>query len=260
LFLGNLNSNTGCNAQTAKHSSKTGSMKHLLCAVLLAFPVLAFYRAASAEEDLRMLDVSRLPQNGALVSDFAPLGWRIESTIPGDLNGDGKPDTILTLIEALPAIVDDVPNERYRALVALLQTATGKLQRVAVAPRLLRCSTCYGMLAGPNGGEPVIKIIKGVIIVEELWGSRETVHVTLRFRYDPSSNRLILIGEDINRSDRATGAHSYETSNFLTGIKLTEGTQFDAQQNRLTENSPQKQHIPKIQRFIEDIDYEDFDR
>ncbi len=206
-----------------------------------------------------MLDISRLPQNGALASDFVPEGWQIESAISGDLNSDGKPDTVLTLIEALPAKVGDVPNERYRALVVLLQTKTGKLQRVAVATRLLRCSTCYGMLAGPNGGEPVIRIVKGVIIIEELWGSRETAQVTLRFRYDLSSKRLVLIGEDINRTDRATGANSYESRNFLTGIKLTEGVQYDTQQNRLTENSPKKQRLPKIKRFIEDVDYEDFD-
>jgi hypothetical protein len=206
-----------------------------------------------------MFDISRLPQNGALASDFVPVGWRIESAISGDLNSDGKPDTVLRLIEALPAKVDDVPNERYRALVVLFQTKTGKLQRVAVATRLLRCSTCYGMLAGPNGGEPVIRIVKGVIIIEELWGSRETAQIILRFRYDPSSKRLVLIGEDINRADRATGAHSYESSNFLTGIKLMEGVEYNTQQNRLTESSPKKQRLPKIKRFIEDVDYEDFD-
>lgn len=247
-------------SKITNNSGYTGSMKGIVCAVLLLFPALTLCNTASAEDGRRMLDASRLPQNGVLLSDFTAAGWRIESAIPGDLNGDGKPDTVLTLIEDLPATVDQIPNERYRALAVLLQTKKDKLQRVATATRLLRCSTCYGMLAGPNGGGPVIKITKGIIIVDEFWGSRETVHVTLRFRYEPSSKRLILIGEDIIHADRATGARSYESSNFLTGIKLTEETQFDKQQNRLTKSSAKKQRISKIKRFIEDIDYEDFER
>lgn len=34
-------------------------------------------------------------------------------------------------------------------------------------------------------------------------------------------NPAIVIGEDIERADRATGGHLKESRNFLTGVKLT---------------------------------------
>ncbi len=231
-----------------------------LCAALLAFTELITWGWASGEEGRRFIDASKLLQEGVSVSDFVPSGWRIESAISGDLNGDARPDTVLELIEDLPPTANGMPNERYRALLVLIQTATGRLQRIAAAERLLRCSTCFGMLAGPEGGGAEIKVDKGVIIVSELWGSREMIHATLRFRYDPSSNHVVLIGEDIERYDRATGARLRESSNFLTGIKLTEGKRYDEQQDRLTKIPVQRQRIPRIQRFIDDIDYEDYEQ
>lgn len=231
-----------------------------LCVALLALIALTAWRATSAEEVQRFIDAAKIAQEAASVSDFVPAGWRIEARVSGDLNGDAKPDTVLELIEDLPSTINDVANERHRALLVLLQTKAGRFQRVAVATKLLRCSTCFGTLAGPEGGGAEIKVVKGVLVVEELWGSRETVHTTLRFRCDPASSRIVLIGQDIERDDRATGAHRRESSNFLTGIKLTEGTRYDEHQDRLTTISPQKQSIPRVKRIIEDIDYGDFDR
>lgn len=215
---------------------------------------------ASAESVRRFIDVGDIPLEGGSFFDFVPPGWRVEVVISGDLNRDTKPDTVLELIEDLPATVDGVANERYRALLVLLETQADRLRRVAVAARLLRCSTCFGMMAGPEGGGAEIKIDKGVLIVDEVWGSRETVHTALRFRYDPINNRMPLIGEDIVRFDRATGAHLRESRNFITGIKVTEGTRYDAKIDRLTGIPTQKRHTPRIRRVIEDIDYKDYER
>jgi hypothetical protein len=236
-------------------------MIRVLFSALLVFAALTLCSPVFSEEDRHIINESKLPVNGSLMTDFVPAGWKIESVIQNDLNGDIKPDVVLELIESLPEMTGEgVFSERNRALVILLQTKTGGFHRVAVARRLLRCSTCFGTMAGTEGGGAEIKVTKGVILVEELWGSRETVNTRLRFRYDSRSRRLVLIGEDIEHFDRATGARLRESSNLLAGIKLTEAERYDEKLDRLIKVDTKKQHIPKIKRFIEDIDYKEYEQ
>lgn len=208
----------------------------------------------------RVIGASAIPLQGASFASFVPPGWRIESAVAGDLNRDSIPDAVLELIEDLPAMAEGAPIERYRALLVLLKTPANRFLRLAVAGRLLRCSTCFGMMAGPEGGGGEIKINKGVLIIEQFWGSRETAHVRLRFRYDGTSNRMVLIGEDIERFDRATGAHRRESANFLTGVRLSRGARYDSRTGQLIKIPEARQNTPRAQRGIEEIDYQDYDR
>jgi hypothetical protein len=236
-------------------------MIRVMFSALLAFAALTLCSPVFSEEDRRIIDESKLPVDGTLMTDFVPVGWKIESVIRNDLNGDIKPDAVLELIESLPQMKgEDIPPERNRALAVLLQTKTGGFHRVALAKRLLRCSTCFGTMAGSDGGGAEIKVIKSVIVVDELWGSRETVNTRLRFRYDSQSRRVVLIGEDIEHLDRATGSRQLKSSNLLTGIKLTEAERYDEKLDRLIKVDTKKQHIPKIKRFIEDIDYKEYEQ
>lgn len=228
-----------------------------LCLLLTIF--LAGFGGKASANPSRIVPAD-IPQLARKAADFVPPGWRIESTLVGDLNADNIADTVLELIEDKPATVDGEPNERNRALLILLNRKSGELQRIAVATRLLRCTTCFGSLAGPEGGSAGIRIVKGVVTIEELWGSRESVLTVLRFRYKPSSNRVVLIGQDIQRSDRATGAELRESSNFLTGIKIKEGARYDEKQERLVKIPVQKETISINPSYIEDIDYRSFER
>ncbi len=238
-------------------SLRTRGAAHSL---FMALVTLMVVRGVTANENPHVIDVAAIPQTARSIADFVPSGWRIEATITGDLNGDAKPDTVLELIEDRPATVNGVANELYRALLVLLQTSTGELRRVGIGSRLLRCTTCFGALAGPEGGGAEIKIAKGVLVVDELWGSRESVHTTLRFRFEPASSRVVQIGQDIERDDRATGAHLKESRNFLTGVKLTEGMRYDEKREQLTKIPPKREPVSRLKRFIEDVDYRDFDR
>ncbi len=221
-----------------------------IAALLVGTPVFS-------EEDRRLIDDSVLPVNGAATSDFVAPGWTVESAIEGDINGDGNDDTLLVLIEkAQGSASENLGNSRNRALVVLLKSPNGHYQRLAVAKRLLRCMTCYGMLAGAEGGAPGITITKGVITVEEFWGSRETVNTRLSFRYDKGTKSVLLIGEDIETIDRATGSAKRVSSNFLTRIKLTETQRYDEKLGRMVKVARKKQRIAGIKRRIEDIDYE----
>ncbi|MGR9088603.1 MAG: hypothetical protein ACU841_16260, partial [Gammaproteobacteria bacterium] len=74
---------------------------------------MSFTVIAHAENDRVLIDESKIPLAGWEAGDFVPAGWVIESSIDSDLDGDGKPDRVLMLIEALPGqTVGDMPPSR----------------------------------------------------------------------------------------------------------------------------------------------------
>src|SRR6185503_1137389 len=91
----------------------------------------------------------------------------------------------------------------------------------AATTRLLLCSTCAGMLGDPAGGGNIqINIQRNVIVISQQSGSRFAYDQTLRFRYDSATKRFLLIGEDFENRDRATGTTVKESTNHLTGLKI----------------------------------------
>ena len=86
-----------------------------------------------------------------------------------------------------------------------------------------------------------VKIEGNVIVVEQDHGSREVSDVTFRFRYDTASQRFMLIGFDYSERDRATAKSSSESTNYLTGVRKTNG---------------KASTVPKTKVFMDDVDYE----
>lgn len=217
--------------------------------------LLAWTSRAQDDEARRFIDLKQVSVEGNAAQDFVPRGWKIEGQTEGDLNVDSKPDLVLKLIEDLPEeTADGALNIRYRALLVLLKTENGKLHRAAAADRLLQCTGCGGMMGNPGGGD--ITIEKGVLIVSQLSGSRETNDLTQRFRYDPRLKRFVLIGEDLEYRDRATGDSESTSSNYLTGVKTFRKTRLAKSGDREITVSSKTQRIPVSKRFLEDIDYE----
>ncbi|HYH95043.1 hypothetical protein [Hyalangium sp.] len=199
------------------------------------------------------LDLAKVPQEGKAPEDFVPSGWKIEATTRGDLDKNGKEDVVLELVE------DDAKKgegheatDRARALLALLSAEGGKLRRAGASNRVLYCIGCQGMMGGGGGG--VTKIEKGVLLVDQMSGSRETTHTVLRFRYEPKERRFVFIGEDIERTDRAVGTSTVESTNLLTGTKITEKRQYDEKQDKDTVISSKKEKVPVRKRYLEDVD------
>jgi hypothetical protein len=90
---------------------------------------------------VQLLNPSLVPTQGKTVQDFVPKGWKIRDKVEGDINNDRLADTVLTLIEA------GTQSDRARAIVVLVKQGNGKLQRLAVANKLLLCSSCAGVLS-----------------------------------------------------------------------------------------------------------------
>ena len=219
----------------------TPALGVLLC---LSLPVLA--------QEPTPLDLSKVPQEGKAPQDFVPAGWKIEDTLKGDLDRNGSEDVVLQLIEQGPEkTADGELVDHARALVALLSEG-GKLRRAGASNKVLYCNTCAGTLSAPGPGQ--VKIAKGVIIVDQISGSRETTHTTLRFRYEPKDKRFLLIGEDVGNSDRNTGETNSVSTNLLTGLRITEKLRYDEKKDKEVTVSSKKDKVPLTRRYLEDID------
>lgn len=219
--------------------------------------LLALCAAVCAQDEPRRLLASEaVPAEGASARAFVPRGWTLESEVSGDLNGDGLPDAALRLVEDRPREnAEGVPNERARALVIIFARPEGGFRRAAVAARLLSCTTCAGVLGDPDGRNITLEIKKGVLNVSQLSGSREMTELTQRFRYDAASRRFLLIGEDVTTTDRLNGNSTRESSNYLTGVKLTQTYRSRKPDADPVLVSTRTSRLVVRRRFIEEIDY-----
>ncbi|MFN2577240.1 MAG: hypothetical protein ABR607_06065 [Pyrinomonadaceae bacterium] len=217
----------------------------MLRAGLLILCFAAFTCCCFAQDERTIIKKSLIPATGTDTRNFIPTGWKLEEQLSADLDGDGTSDYVLKLIEKKPAKnSEDVINDRARALVVLLQRADGTLWRAAIADKLLQCTGCGGAFYGFVEAPANVKIEKNVIVVEQDHGSREVADVTFRFRYDPASQRFMLAGFDYSERDRANGKAVSESTNYLTGVRKTNG---------------RTSTIMKTKVFIDDVDYEKFE-
>ena len=213
--------------------------------------------ATVRQGERRLLDLGRVPAEGRTEADFQVPGWKAEALYRGDLDGDGRADTALQLVEDLPLEGSDgVWNDRQRALLILLRRPDGSLARAAAATRLLYCSTCGGMLGDPAGGNISAEIKNGVLTVMQLSGSRWATDHTWRFRRDPRTGRFLLIGEDVETYDRAAGGGTNTSTNYLTGVRVTTKTRVPAGGDEPRVVSTSRTRVRTARRFLEDVDYE----
>ena len=226
--------------------------------VLTATLLVTLAGAARQDEGRRLLDPKLVPAEGQSARDFVPKGWKVETdggVTSGDLDRDGAADAVLRLVEDLPVEGSDgVLTTRHRALVILLARPGGGFTRAAVAAKLLGCSTCYGVLGDPEGGNIQVEIKDGVLNVNQLSGAREATDLTQRFRHDPATGRFQLIGEERSEYDRAAGGGTGTSTNYLTGVRVAKTTTVGRGGRERTTSRTTR--VPRTRRFIEDVDYE----
>jgi len=202
--------------------------------------------AGFAQDEPARINKSQIPATGRNTRDFIPAGWRVEHQLSADLDGDGVPDYVLKLIENKPAkTAEDTVNDRARALVVLLADAGGTLRQAAVADKLLQCTQCGGAFYGVVEAPAEVTLDpKGVIVVAQDHGSNEVSNMTFRFRFDPASQRFVLIGFDYAVRNRGTAKTASESTNYLTGVRKTNG---------------RTSSVSKAKIFMDDVDYEKFE-
>lgn len=218
--------------------------------ILFVILSLTFVQALSASAQEKF-DVSRVPDFANKAEDFAPQGWSVEAEIPGDLNDDGQTDVAVKLAQASASPDKESGIEGDRVLVIALSEG-GRWKRVAIAGKLLQCTECGGAFYGVMDAPANVAIEKGVLIVSQERGSRWVTETTYRFRYDEQPGMFILIGFDYASRDRAAGGAWTESTNYLTGKRITT----IAKGKRTTKKTTK---VAKMRHSIEEVDYEQFD-
>ena len=183
--------------------------------------VCVFTFSTFAQDEPTRLDASLVPATAADADGFVPDGWKIEKVVKGDVTADAKEDLLLVLIEDKPKKEDEMVD-RARALVVVSKGDNGEWRNAAVASSLLQCTACGGAFYGAMDAPVDVSIEKGVIVVSQEHGSREVTNTTLKFRYDAQPDMFLLIGYDYATRDRADGSVYVESTNYLTGKRITE--------------------------------------
>jgi len=233
--------------------------RQIVAAVAIALS-LATPTRAPTQDARAAFNPSSVPLTATTPSEFIPPEWTIEKQISGDLNGDGKADLALKLVQARRGTDSSAPTAQ-RALLILLGgiTQTHQWRRAALATKLLQCTACGGALYGVQESPAQVAIVNHVLIVKQDHGSRNVVGQTFRFRYDAKLEKFLLIGLDLTDRDRATGALVEESTNFLTGRKLVTKAQFDERRQKYLTRSSTRSRVAVRPIAIEDVDYEQYD-
>jgi len=230
-------------------------MRKIIIALCLILFLPVFTSFAQADNRV-VLNEKLVPQAGVKITDFVPKGWKIEEELRGHLNADSLEDIVLQLIEDKPKENSKGEyQDRYLALVILLKAPDGKYHRAAVAGKLIPCTGCGGVL-GSGGAGADLKIVKGVLLVSQLSGSRAATDHLRRIRYDQQTGRFLLIGEDIKEWDRGTGDSVITSINYLTGQKVIEKKKYNQKLDKDVTLGKQIKLVEKKKIFIEEIDYE----
>jgi|GEM_PF-3319056 hypothetical protein len=231
------------------------------CLLILVFGFLISELAVSQTQALPTIDAAKLPHEIRRLADFEFPGWRIESTAQLDINRDKRLDALLTLSELSSKQQASAATTKanHKLLVVLLKTPAGAYRRVAVAQKLLRCAACFGVVSGAEGGVAEIKPYKKGFFVEETWGSREIMTTRFFFSYHARSKRVRLVAEEIECFDRLTGAGRRIRRNLLAGVELTEAYHYAEKPHRLIKKPLSEKKIGKVTRYIEDVDYQDYE-
>ena len=185
--------------------------------------------------------------SGKEEKEFIPKGWKQIDRITGDLNGDSLADSAIQ-IEKENATEDD---DFDRSLLILFKTSGGKYTKATEAKKIIRCTSCGGML---GGGPADMKIKKGVMTVSQMYGSREGTDYLHRFRYEKSSKKFLLIGEDVRNFDRGTGKADSTSTNYLTGKQILTKEEVNEKGDDV-EVSRQEKRVAKTKKYLADVNY-----
>src|SRR5262249_50371340 len=123
--------------------------------------------ATDIQDQIKRINAAKLPVESASANDFVPKGWIIEEEVTGDLNSDSIPDVAVKLVEEKsPDFDEGNPQERQRALLILFKLPNGRLQRVAIADKVLQCTRCGGAFFRGDKTPAHIQNSKGVVITK----------------------------------------------------------------------------------------------
>ena len=140
-----------------------------------------------------------LPTRADALPLFVPKGFTVEAEIDVDFNKDGKADVAAVL-----------KGEDERFVVVAISEGKG-LRRIGV-----------GEIEPYSLGEAHLSAPKGVLVIEDLTGGTTAISSLYRYRYEAATDRMRLIGDDVELYSRTNQHDSTKiSSNRLTGDRVT---------------------------------------
>jgi hypothetical protein len=188
----------------------------------------------------------------------APVGWKVVSTVSGDLTGDGKPDLVqviqradLKLVIRNEGLGSDVVDTNPRRLLILARAGAG-YQRLAAVNGFIPPA---GDAETPCLADPLeeggIAIARGVLSIDlRYWlscGSYGVTGTTFKFRHE--AGRFRLIGFDRMEFMRSSGQGEKVSVNFLTSRKAVTPFAIDdsiPERLKWTRIAPQKHYLDRL--------------
>jgi hypothetical protein len=139
----------------------------------------------------------------ATIEAFVPEGWEMTQRLDADLDGDRRVDTALLLTR-----VDDQDDHSRRLLVLMARDGS------------LWAAGQVALEMHPEA--PVLTAKRGVLVLEyEQGGASNSMMGTYRYRYEPTSRRMRMIGVDLSSYSRTNSVDAVEISaNLLTGDRI----------------------------------------
>jgi hypothetical protein len=201
-------------------------MRAAIATVLLSF--LCLIAPACADDgDLVIPPVTypALVRTGPSPEAFVPAGWRIETKLSGDLNGDGRDDIFLILRGNDPRNIIDARGqggpEKFdtnpRILAVAFAGAAGGYDLALENHTLIARTTYTGEQdpLDPNGvQEGGIEIKNGTLVVTLAYFGGNMGRKTFTFRFEKAGFKLI--GFDSVDVERSHGVMSDISINYLT--------------------------------------------
>ena len=192
----------------------------LVLLVLNGFPALA----ASDPAEPPPATYPKIVTQASSLDGFVPAGWRLENSVAGDLNGDGRADAVLILRDNDPQKFIDTGRESMprfdtnpRILAVVFAKAGGGYGLALENHTLIARTTDHWQQdpLDPNGiqeGEVAIK--NGTLRITLGYFSGNMGRITQTFRYQ--NGNFVQIGYDRVDVTRNSGVMSDVSINFST--------------------------------------------
>lgn len=203
-----------------------------------------------------------VPRSASSAAGFAPSGWKMERSLRGDLNKDGRPDLVLILKGADPAclvrteLAAEPLDTNPRLLIVAFGATRGyrlHLANISIIPRREDPFTDDPLENGDLS-------IRGEVVRLRLgyWrsaGGWSTYSNSLSFRWDGKAMRLI--GFDRDHLQRNSGETEKLSVNFLTGkARVATGSMEDEAKEKIVWKRLPPQVPATLETFGNGLEYE----
>lgn len=232
-------------------------MKRSIIILCLLLSEAALAGAGHAQEsDVKTLDPALVPLEAARPEEFTPRGWKVHSRAAGDLDGDGRPDLALLLLDQSAENAQRSVENPRPALLILLATPQGRWRRAGLNTHLIVSDGSYFA--------PLqLEIVRGVVVLRQelqsdISANTNDYATTDSFRYDLASGRFLLIGEENANTHRDAAADGIRVSdNYLTGERLI--TVLHAARGKYVREMNARRRINPRRVFLEDAEGQEID-